>query len=133
MAKPYIKLDYDWREDPKVMLYEQKHKKAGLVDLITVFILVADCGGCLDTKDEGHMLKAQRALNKSRSGVIKTLEGMIECGLFKESLYRRLGAVQSDRSARDATARSNRRDHALAASKAAAEKRRAESAAGGNP
>ena len=67
MARPYIKLDYDWRDDPKVMLYEQRHKKAALVDLVTVFILAADFGGYIDTRNEGHMLKACAALRKTRA------------------------------------------------------------------
>ena len=36
MAKPYIKLDMDWREDPKVMLFEERYGKAALVDRVAL-------------------------------------------------------------------------------------------------
>ena len=126
MARPYIKLDYDWRDDPKVMLYEQRHKKAALVDLVTVFILAADFGGYIDTRNEGHMLKACAALRKTRAGALKSLAQMVDCGLFDRVAWERSGIVTSDRCARDAEAVLKRRESALAASAAAAEKRAAQ-------
>lgn len=132
MPKPYIKLDYDWREDPKVMVYEQRHKKAALVDLIEVFILMADCGGYLDTNNEGHMLKACKTLGKTPAGVRKILSQMAECDLIRKDGWEKRGIATSDRANRDAVAKDKRRENALAASNAAAEKRRAERG-GGNP
>lgn len=128
MAKPFIKLDYDWREDPKVMLYEKRYKKAALVDLVTMFVLMADCGGYVDSTDEGHMLKACKALGMGEDGVLKVFGRMIDCGLADKGAWERSGIVCSRRSIAAFESADRRRESALEASKAAAEKRRAKTA-----
>ena len=123
--KPYIKLDFDWREDPKVMLYEDRYGKAALVDLVTMFILMADAGGSVSLDDPGQLLKAKRALGKKRDGdVVKVAEQMVECGLASKEGWESSRRVCSARSMRDAETAAKRRESAVAASEAAAEKRR---------
>lgn len=123
--KPYIKLDYDWREDAKVMLFEDRYGKAALVDLVAMFILMSDCGGCLRLDDPGQMLKARRALRKKRDSEVERLvEQMVECGLASKEGWAAGRAVCSARSMRDAETAAKRRESAVAASEAAAEKRR---------
>ena len=123
--KPYIKLDYDWREDPKVMLFEDRYGKAALVDLVTMFILMSDCGGSLCLDDPGQLLKAKRALGKkSGRDVERVAEQMVACGLASEEGWSASRRVCSPRSMRDAETAAKRRESAVAASEAAAEKRR---------
>lgn len=123
--KPYIKLDYDWREDPKVMLFEDRYGKASLVDLVTMFILMADAGGSVDLADPGQVLKAKRALGKKSEGeVAKVAECMVDCGLASKEGWEAARRVCSARSMRDADTAAKRRESAVAASEAAAAKRR---------
>ena len=52
MAKLWMKLDVDWRDDPKVMDYEDRHGKAALVDLIGLFCCLAEFDGMIDLKEQ---------------------------------------------------------------------------------
>ena len=131
MAKPFIKLDYDWREDPKVLLFEKRYRKAALVDMLTMFIVITDCGGSMSANDEGHMLKAQKALGATEAGVEKLLGRMAECGLIEPGAWEGLRVATSRRIREGYTESRARKERALSASKAAAEKRRREGADAG--
>lgn len=122
MAKQYIKLDFDWRHDPKVMLFESRYKKAALVDVVTSFALMSEMGGCIDVRDEGQMLRACQELGKTRRAAMELFGRMAECGIVRAD-WLEAGRVGSDRSMRDADKRARRREYALDASRAAAEKR----------
>ena len=56
MAKPYIKLDMDWREDPKVMLFEERYGKSALVDWVALMCLMGEFGGSFCLDDEATQL-----------------------------------------------------------------------------
>ena len=58
---------------------EDRYGKAALVDLVTMFILMSDCGGSLCLDDPGQLLKAKRALGKkSDRDVEKVAEQMVD-------------------------------------------------------
>lgn len=129
MAKPYIKLDWDWREDPKVMLFEERYGKPALVDLIQLFCLMSEFAGSIDMADEATQLRVQKVLRKKAHGVEQFIEKCADCGLVSSEAWFSLRRIGSDRSVKDGEARRKRRDYALAASAAAseaAEKRRDE-------
>lgn len=123
MAKPYIKLDLDWREDAKVILFEKRYKKSALVDLIQMFVLMAEFGGLIDMTDEATQLRVQKVLGKSAHDAEVFFDRCADCGLINGGLWSQCKHVSSGRGAKDAEARKNRRDYAMAASAAAAEKR----------
>lgn len=123
MAKPYIKLDFDWREDPKVMLFEERHGKASLVDLVQLFCVLGEFGGCIDMNDEASRLRVQKVLGKKGRAVEQFLDRVAGCGLISADGWSGFKRVGSERSVKDGTARTKRRDYALSASAAAAEKR----------
>lgn len=125
--KPYIKLDYDWRCDPKVMLFEEMHGKAALVDVVTTFIVMADCGGRICLADKGQMLRYKRELRARREEDVEQLVAkMAECGLVSKEAWEATRTVCSARSVRDAETVAKRRESAEAASAAASAKRRRE-------
>lgn len=124
MAKPYIKLDWDWRDDSKVMLFEDRHGKAALVDLIQLFCLLAEFGGSLDLNDEATSLRAQKVLRKKPKALEAFIDRVAACGIVSEDGWRGFRRVGSERSVKDAKARQSRRDYALIASEAAAQARR---------
>ncbi len=122
MAKPYIKLDLDWREDAKVILFEKRYKKAALVDLIQLFVLMSEFGGLIDMEDEATQLRVQKVLGKSAHDVEVFFDRCAACGIIDATLWS-IKHASSERGAKDAEARRNRREYAIAASAAAAEKR----------
>lgn len=119
VAKPYIKLDCDWMHDPKIILFRSKYGKAALVDVLTVFILMSEMGGIVDLSDEASMLKARQELGKSKKAVYELVDRMAECGIVSKESWEILRKVGSERSIKDATAKANRRNYAIEASKAA--------------
>ena len=123
MAKPYIKLDLDWREDAKVILFESRYKKAALVDLVQLFVLMGEFGGSIDMTDEGARLRVQKVLGKSAAETRRFIARCADCGIVSNDAWEAFQRVGSERSEKDGTARKKRRDYALAASAAAAEKR----------
>lgn len=123
MAKPYIKLDQDWRSDPKIMDYESRHGKASLVDVIQLYCVLGEMFGSIDLNDNGQRLRLQSVIGKKGKALDRFLDDVAECGIISaESLkiYRR---IMSERSMRDGAVRKRRRESALAASEKAAESR----------
>ena len=129
MANYFIKLDWGWRDDSKVMDYEDRHGKAALVDVIVLFCLMSEFGGCIELADRGARLRCERALGKRGKALDRFLEGVAECGIVKAE-WLAAGRVASDRSLRDGKRRQARREAAAAASEAAAAKRAAAAASG---
>lgn len=134
-TKPYIKLDLDWREDPKVMDYEDRYGKAALVDLVMLFCALGEGGGTIDMKDNGQKLHLQRVVGKKGKPLETWLDRVAECGLIDADAWHAVRRIGSERSIRDGTARQKRRQYAAEASFAAACKRRerAEADARGEP
>lgn len=123
-AKPYIKLDTDWYDDPKVLDFQDRYGKAALVDLIKLFCVLGEFYGSIDLKDNGQKIRLQQVIGKKGKALTSFLDKAASCGIINAEAYKALQRVGSDRSIRDGTARRNRREYALAASQAAADKRK---------
>ena len=124
MGKPYMKLDFDWYEDPKVLDFQDRHGKAALVDLIKLFCVMGEFYGQIDLKDNAQKLRLQKVLNKRGKALVAFIDKVANCDLVDAEAWKGLQRIGSDRSIRDGTARRNRRQYALDASKAAQEKRK---------
>ena len=124
MAGMWMKLDWDWREDSKVMEFEDEHGKAALVDLIQLMCVMSEFYGQLDMKDKGQRLKAQKRMGMCKADLEKFLDQVAECGLISLEAWRIQSVAASERSLKDGKARQSRKDSATRASIAAAEKRR---------
>ena len=122
-TKPYIKLDTDWYDDPKVLDFQDKYGKAALVDLVKLFCVLGEFYGLIDLKDNGQKIRLQQVLGKKGKALTAFLDKVASCEIIKSEAYKGLRLIGSDRSIRDGTARKNRREYALAASQAAADKR----------
>ena len=123
MATGYIKLDWNWQDDPKVALFRKRHGKSALVDLVQIYVLMSESGGRANLNDEATRLRACALLRKRKDAVYSFLDACAECELINVELWQGLQVVTSDRALRDGRARQNRRDIAEAASRAAAEAR----------
>ena len=132
MAKPYIKLDMDWREDPKVMLFEERYGKAALVDWVALMCLMGEFGGSFCLDDEATQLRVQKVLRKKAKATEQFLEKCADCGLIDEVGLYTFRRVGSARSIKDGEARAKRREYAIAASEAAREKRLEDQGEDGN-
>lgn len=124
MGKPYMKLDFDWYEDSKVLDFQDRFGKAALVDLLILFCVLGEFYGQIDFKDNGQKLRLQKALGKKGKALVTFIDRVADCDLINAEAWKALQRIGSDRSIRDGTARRNRRQYALDASKAAAEKRK---------
>ena len=122
-TKPYIKLDTDWYDDPKVLDFQDRYGKAALVDLVKLFCVLGEFYGLIDLKDNGQKIRLQQVLGKKGKALTTFLDKVASCEIIKSEAYKVLRVIGSDRSIRDGTARRNRREYALAASQAAADKR----------
>lgn len=122
-TKPYMKLDLDWHDDPKVLDFQDRYGKAAVVDLIKLFCVEAEFFGSVDLKDNGQKIKLQQVLGKKGKSLTTFLDKVASCGLIDPDAYSALGRVGSARSMKDGKARANRRGYALAASEAAKKKR----------
>ena len=122
-AKPYIKLDCDWYDDPKILDFQDRYGKAALVDLVKLFCALGEFYGTIDLKDNGQKIRLQQVLGKKGKALTAFLEKVASCDIINAEAYKALQRVGSDRSIRDGTARRNRREYALQASQAAADKR----------
>lgn len=92
----YMRLDLDWLQDEKMVLYRQRHGRASPLDALAVFMAVIEGGGRLDMGDA-----LQRAFMVSRTGMRgkrldRVLSGMAEVGLVNPVLHG-AGVVTSER------------------------------------
>jgi hypothetical protein len=115
---PYIKLDWDWREDPKVMAFEADNGKASLVDLVELFCLLNEFGGTLDMNDKPTRLKVEHKLRKKGKAVDNFLNKVAEANLIDHEAWQNLGRAGSNRSLKDAKTRQMRREYAASAREA---------------
>lgn len=123
MGKPYIKLDLDWHEDPKVLEFQMRYGKAALVDLIDLDCALGEFYGSIDLGDTAQRMKLERYVGKRGKALAKFLDKVASCGLIDAEAYKELRRIGSERSVRDGECRRNRREYALAASDAAKRKR----------
>lgn len=120
----YIKLDLDWRDDPKTMVLEERHGRGTLADWVSVMCLMAEFGGSFSMDDAGTVLRVKKALGKSAALCLKIFGQLAECGLIDAQAWERSRTVTSRRAMADAERAAKRRRYAADASAAAAAKRR---------
>jgi hypothetical protein len=119
---PYIKLDWDWREDPKVMAFEYDNGKAALVDLIELFCLMNEFGGTLDMTDTATRLKTERKLRKYGQALEGFFNKVADAHLIDKDAWYAFQRAGSARSIKDAETRQKRREYAASARDAKAAK-----------
>lgn len=109
MRKPWAKLDFDWFEDPQVMLLESQGARDALdyAKLIALWSDFADAR--IDLNDMGHLLKLRTKLRRSDKSLRCWLEKLSSLGLIEPELWA-MGVVTSRRAADDACARQCQRD-----------------------
>lgn len=125
MAGFWMKLDWDWREDPAVMEFEDEYGKAALVDLIELYCVMSEFYGILDMNDKGQRLKAQRKLGMTKTELETFIDQVASCGLISQEVWSVLGKVSSERSIKDGNARRTRKEAAAKAGEASGQARRA--------
>lgn len=126
-VRTWIKLDHDWRDDPKVMAYERLHGKAALVDVIQAFCLMGEFYGRADLNDVACLAKAERVMGRRGKRLDALLDGMAEAGVIDREPWEALHVVTSERALKDGASRRKRKEKADAAAEAAA-RRHAEDA-----
>ena len=123
MAK-YIKLDWDWLDDPKVVDFRDRYGKAALVDLVQFYVALSKVGGTFSATDRPSVLVVQQTVGKRGNALMQFVDKLASCGLVDQEAWTNLGIAGSARSIKDAEARAKLRDYAREASEAAAEARR---------
>ena len=124
MAGLYIKLDHDWQRDPKVRTFRKEAGKAGLVDLVQLYILMSRNKGRVDLKDYGQRADAADVLGMSEQRMTRFLDLAADCGVIDAELWRELQVVTSNRAVRDADMRGKRAEAGGAGGRASGESRR---------
>lgn len=120
----WIKLDWNWREDAKVLAFEDEYGKAALVDLIQLWCVISEFYGELDMKDKGQRLKAQKQMGMSRTELETFLDQVAEYDLISLESWRIRKIVGSKRSLKDGNARRARSESATKAGLASGQSRR---------
>ena len=122
----FIKLDYNWREDPKVAEFEVLYGKRDLVDVVELFILMSRYKGSIDLTNAGVRRVVSARIGKSGKQLDSFIDKCAGCGIVDAEVWHGLGHVTSNRAARDAEKAYRRTEIALSASRAAAEARASE-------
>lgn len=118
MARNFIKLDWDWREDPKAMDFESRHGKAAMVDWVMLMISMQEIPpleaspGIIDYNDNGQRLKLERNMGKKGKALERFVGWCAECGLVSADEWERFRHIGSSRSVHDAEARARRKEAA---------------------
>lgn len=105
----WIKLDYNWMMDEKMVNLRSKYGKAILVDAVNTFVLMAKCGGMADMGKPAHAEWARIYLGKTGKALTATFDKLAECDVIDGSLWHALGHVTSRRAADDAKAVAEKR------------------------
>lgn len=110
---PYIKLDWDWRDDEKVALLRERHGHKAEFAWVQMAITMASCGGLVRLDDPAHMAAAKRFLRTSDANVRRFCDWFAECGLINPGLYAQHAHVTSARAASEQRAREGRSEFAM--------------------
>ena len=122
-TKPYIKLDTDWYDDPKILDFQDQFGKSALVDVVKLFCVLGEFYGQIDLKENAQKLRLQQVLGKKGKALATFLDRAASCAIISADALHGLQRVGSERSIKDGETRMKRKEYALAASQAAAEKR----------
>ena len=123
MAGLYIKLDHDWLKDPKVRTFKKEAGKAGLVDLIQLYILMGRNKGRADLSDYGTFEDAKDLLGMNEQRLVRFLDLAADCGVISYELWHELKVVTSERAAKDARVLEARKEAGAKGGKASGEAR----------
>lgn len=124
----WIKLDYDWMRDEKVIEVAAKYGRGVLVDVVNSFVLMSKCGGLADMAKPAHVEWAKWYMGKrSVKALYATFDKLAEFGIIDRVLWDNFGHVTSNRAAADAARASGvseaKRSRTEKARRALAEKR----------
>lgn len=108
MAGLFIKLDHDWQKDPKVRRFRKEAGKAGLVDLVQLFIALSRNKGRIDMNDYGQAADLADTLGMTGQRTERTLDLAADCGVIDKELWDGLRVVTSNRAVKDARLRETR-------------------------
>ena len=108
MAGMFIKLDYDWLKDPKVRNFKKQSGKAGLVDLIQLFILMSRHKGLVDLNDYGVLEDAKDVMGMNEQRLKRFLDLAADCDVINAEFWQVTGKVSSSRAVKDAKLREAR-------------------------
>ena len=100
----WIKLDYEWMRDEKIIDLRAKYGKAVLVDAVNTFILMAKCGGLADMSKPAHVEWARVYLGKTGKALYAVFDKLAEFGVIDPLMWEGFGHVTSDRAVADAQA-----------------------------
>lgn len=124
----WIKLDYDWMRDEKVIELKARYGRAALVDAVNAFVVMAKCGGICDMARPAHAEWARLYMDKQGKALSAAFDRLAEVGIIDAGLWEGLGHVTSNRALADARAAADEdsanRARTRKATEAAAEKRR---------
>lgn len=121
----YIKLDFDWYDDPKILVYEDTFGKESLVDVVKLFCALGEFHGIIDLNEPAQRLHIQKVLGLKGEALDAFLDQCALCEIIRADWYQTMRKIGSDRSLRDGDARKKRRNYAKEASDAAKAKRQA--------
>ena len=108
MAGLFIKLDHDWLKDPKVRCFRKEAGKAGLVDLVQLFIALSRNKGRVDMNDYGQAADMADTLGMTEQRAVRTLDLAADCGIIDKELWEACRVVTSNRAVKDARLRETR-------------------------
>ena len=100
----WIKLDYGWAQDEKVINLRAKYGKAILVDAVNTFVLMAKCGGLADMAKPAHVEWARMYVGKSGKPLYALFDKLAEFGIIDKLSWESFGHVTSNRALEDAKA-----------------------------
>lgn len=125
MAKPWIKLDLDFEDDPKLLDYFDRWGERDYKYIIRLFLSLGEFDGRIEyQKNNGHRLKLRKRMGLPEKQLDAFIGRCIEVGIVDPDGWREFGVVANGRAIRDGQARQTRRECAGNASAKAAEKRK---------
>ena len=125
MAKPWIKLDLDFEDDPKILDYFDRYGERDYKYIIRLFLALGEFDGRIEyRKNNGHRLKLRKRMDMSEKALDAFLGRCMEVGIVDPDGWREFGVVANGRAIRDGISRQSRRESAGNASAKAAEKRK---------
>ena len=126
MAKPWIKLDLDFEDDPKVMDYFDRHGERDYKSIIRLFLALGEFDGRIEYRDNnGHRLKFRKRMHMTDKQAEAFIGRCMEVGLVDPDGWREFGVIANGRAIKDGDARRSRRESAVNAGAISGERRRA--------
>lgn len=104
----YVKLDTDWRDDPKVALLRERHGCKAEFAWMNMIIVMFVCDGVFDANSKHAMAIAKRYMRTTEKKIRQYIEWFAECDLIDAEVYATHAHVTSTRAEREQRARKGR-------------------------